>query len=156
MLASRPDQGRAAFLGGPETRGYTRDVVLLSLVMRALGVALLTATVLLPVADHHAATRLPEALAQAVSVHDLVTHHHNHRARPGSRERALLAPARELPTVLPSATFWAEGAGAPTAALGGVELPAWLSPLGRLPAVAVALPSSVERAPPQPVPLLPA
>ena len=122
---------------------------LLGLVVRALGVALLTATILLPIVDHHAASRLPEAVVKPLSLQDVLTHHHSHAAS--------AAPMRaELPllsSVLPSTTFWAEGGAAPAAALEHVGVFAELTRLGFAPSVELALPPSFERAPPVPPPL---
>jgi hypothetical protein len=129
-------------------------VVLLGLVLRALGVALLTATILLPIADHHTASRLPEALVKPLSVHDVLTHHHNHTQKPTATTRSLELTG--LPSVLPSTTSWAEGAGAPFAALATFRPGDHLARLGFVPVNRAALPPSVDRAPPVPPPLLPA
>ena len=58
-------------VGRREIGRYTDRVVLLTLVLRALGVALMTATVLVPIADHHAASRLPESFARPETVFEL-------------------------------------------------------------------------------------
>jgi hypothetical protein len=65
-------------------------VTLIGVVVRAAAVALMTATLLLPIADHHAATRLPEVALQlghpGADLHRFFVHHH---ARP---HRAPAAP----------------------------------------------------------------
>jgi hypothetical protein len=63
-------------------------VTLIGAVVRAAAVALMTATLLLPIADHHAVTRLPEVALQlghpGADLHSLFVHHHAraHRAVP--------------------------------------------------------------------------
>src|SRR5262245_26417197 len=93
----------------PTPARYTGDVLLFGLALRALSVALLTATIILPLADHHAAVRLPESLLQPLSAHDLITHHH-----PRALRTTTTTPI--LPSVLPAPSFWAEGGAAPNAA----------------------------------------
>jgi hypothetical protein len=51
-------------------------VLLLGVILRAAGVALLIATLLLPATDHHMADRRPDRAAHAMSQHDLASHHH--------------------------------------------------------------------------------
>jgi hypothetical protein len=85
-------------------------VLLVGLVVRALGVALLTTTVLLPMADHHAAGRLPD-VAHTISAHDLLAHHHGRATGPAQR----LAVDAGMPAFLPTAPSAAEGLGLPSA-----------------------------------------
>lgn len=127
---------------------------LLGLVLRALGVTLLSATVLLPIADHHAASRLPEALTRPATVQEAVLHHHGQAHRRASSAAPAVAELPALSTVLPGATFWAEGAGAPNAAAATTVPAPKLAPLGWLNNRAVLLPPSLDRAPPSPPPLL--
>jgi hypothetical protein len=82
-------------------------VTLIGVVVRAAAVALVTATLLLPIADHHAVARLPEVALQlghpGSDLHSLLVHHHS---RPHGRPAAaldrvdgppLLAPLAPLP-----------------------------------------------------------
>jgi hypothetical protein len=98
--------------------------VLIPIVLRALAVTLLLATVLLPAADHHAVARLAGALVPGEDAHWLLVHHHPHRAatdapRPAEAAisvfdvdpGALAAPAPTAPAAV------LEAAGAPTDAL---------------------------------------
>jgi len=132
-------------------------MALLGLVLRALGVALLTATVLLPIADHHAASLLPESFAKPESVHDMLTHHHAHPGAAESERGPTLANVDGVPTAVPAlfagTSFWAEGAVAPAAAFeraGGLVAPA---PSGWLGGADALAPPSVDRAPPAPPPI---
>src|SRR5689334_21403209 len=133
-------------------------MALLGLVLRALGVVLLAATVLLPVADHHAASRLPESFARPESVHDLIAHHHAHAGAPsfGDGRVSLEQPlpgAPTAPVVVPGSSFWADGLVVPTAAReDGVSVAAPVI-VGWLGATDVAPPPSLDRAPPAPPPI---
>jgi hypothetical protein len=132
-------------------------MALLGLVLRALGVVLLTATVLLPVADHHAASRLPESFARPESVHDLIAHHHARAGAPAPGEVAAhaweLAGGPAVPAVLPGSSFWADGLVVPTAAREGGAAVAAPAAVGWLGAADAVLPPSLDRAPPAPPPI---
>jgi len=83
-------------------------VTLIAVVARAAAVALMMATLLLPIADHHAIGRLPEVALQVghaeADLHALFVHHHphpRHAAAPAaSRDFAAptFAPALPLPS----------------------------------------------------------
>jgi hypothetical protein len=63
--------------------------LLAAIVLRALGATLLTATVLLPAADHHALARLSlDVVANAADPHDLLVHHHRRDQRRPARGAA--------------------------------------------------------------------
>jgi hypothetical protein len=70
----------------------------IGVVARALAVALVTATLLLSIADHHAVTRLPEVALQLghadADLHSLFVHHH---ARPHG-QRPATATSRDPAT----------------------------------------------------------
>jgi hypothetical protein len=109
--------------------------LLLGIVLRAGAVALLTATLLLPIADHHAGGRLPETalmLGEAgPDLHEMLVHHH---ARPHHGHAATAADSlgHAVPTLVPGSPPPAsEVAGAPSVtAAPGLTLPplvaAWL------------------------------
>ena len=64
--------------------------LLLGLLGRALGVALLFGVLMLPAADHHLAGRLPGA--QGSTVHRHVTHHHGPNGAAAEESAPLLLP----------------------------------------------------------------
>jgi hypothetical protein len=110
-------------------------VTLIGLVVRAAAVALMTATLLLPIADHHAASRLPEVALRlghaGADLHSLFVHHHArpHREVPGptfatdGARVPVFAPAVPLP---PESGLAPQAAPAPTLFL--APLPATRAP----------------------------
>jgi hypothetical protein len=84
-------------------------VTLIGVVVRAAAVATMSATLLLPIADHHAVSRLPEVALQlghpGADLHSLFVHHHprGHRdvaaptLAPDGMRVPVFAPAVPLP-----------------------------------------------------------
>ena len=127
-------------------------MTLIGVVVRAAAVALLTATLLLPIADHHAAARLPEVGLRLghpdADLHSLFVHHH---ARPhrGAAAPALASDGAGAPAFAPAAPLPAGESGlAPQAAPApGLVLP----PRPAVPAAraSAALPLGLLEAPPK-------
>src|SRR5438309_1731961 len=112
-------------------RPYTRTMGLVELVLRALAVTLISAGLLLPVADHHALERLPDAGASAPDAIGFLVHHHGptghlHQLPRGDGVTVLPADPAPAPAVdaAPVAQmiggFWLSGLGS-TRAIGSLE-----------------------------------
>jgi len=86
------------------------SVTLIAVIVRAAAVALMAATLLLPIADHHAVSRLPEVALQlghpGADLHSLFVHHHarGHRdvAAPALAPDGVRVPAFAPAVPLPS------------------------------------------------------